>query len=349
MRFHGGDLAAAARRFGVPKEDWLDLSTGINPRPWPIPAVPARIWSRLPHLRDELRAAARDYYGCESLLAVSGSQAAIQALPRIIPGNGAVALPRVGYREHLLAWQAGGREVRLYDYEDIEGIVDDPAVTVMVLLNPNNPGCQSIAPERVDRWLERLRRRAATLVIDEAFMDATPQFSMAGRVCDDALIVLRSVGKFFGLAGLRLGFVLADGTHCEALDRELGPWAVNGPAEWLGIRALSDCDWHGRTRTWLREQANCYRAYLQEALRGEALGIDHTCLFVTLTMPRTAARFWYEDLGRTGILIRLLDLDGNHALLRFGLPADADQWRRLRTAVDRIASARNVSVESGGE
>ena len=349
MRFHGGDLAAAVRRFGAPTEDWLDLSTGINPRPWPVPAVPARIWSRLPCMQEELRTAAQGYYGCESLLAVSGSQAAIQAIPRIFPDNGAVALPRIGYREHLFAWQASGREIRLYDYGDLEEIIEDPAIGVVVLLNPNNPGCQIIAPERLDDWLARLRRRAAALVIDEAFMDATPQFSMAHRVSDGSLTILRSAGKFFGLAGIRLGFVLAGQVTCTALERELGPWAVNGPAQWLGIRALQDSDWHMRTRAWLRGQADRFCAYLQEAFGAQASGIDHTCLFVTLTLSRPEAQFWYENLGRSGILIRLLDLDEGLALLRFGLPADADQWSRLQTALDRISDIRDAAAEAGGK
>ena len=332
---HGGDLALATRNFGIPKEDWLDLSTGINPRPWPVPAVPARVWSRLPWLEEELLAAARDYYGCTSVTAVPGTQGAIQALPSFFPARGRVAIPHTGYREHLRAWQAAGHGIRMYRDEELDALAEDPEIRVLLLINPNNPGCQLLPPERIQGWLKVLRGRGAVLVIDEAFMDVLPQYSIARPVQEDSLIILRSIGKFFGLAGLRLGFVIADPARCAVLRDKLGPWAVNGPAQWLGARALADRAWQQEARDWLQSQAVLLRDCLAKVFSGANATIRHTPLFVTVTLPVPVAESWSQHMGRCGILIRLIEGDGDSAILRFGLPVDAGQLLHLQSALAR--------------
>lgn len=341
---HGGDLAAAARRFGISKSDWLDLSTGINPRPWPVPELPAEIWSRLPHMTEELMEVARAYYGCDSLLAVPGSQFAIQALPELYPEGTTVAIPVIGYQEHPAAWQDRGHAVHLYTGENLETIIDDADINVIVLINPNNPGCQLVSRERIENWLARLQQRGAALIIDEAFMDTTPQHSLAALVTQYDLIILRSVGKFFGLAGVRLGFVLAGLEQCASLQDKLGPWAVSGPAQWVGLHALADRNWQVENREWLFLQSRRLKEYLQEKFNAGNVTINNTPLFVTLNLPTEMARDYYQQLGAKGILVRLIEHDQQRASLRFGLLRDEQQWRRLQQAMERITVAAERST-----
>ena len=68
MLEHGGRLRVAARRFGIPLSDWVDLSTGINPQPYPVPPLAPEVWLRLPETDDGLEAAAARYYGNPLLL-----------------------------------------------------------------------------------------------------------------------------------------------------------------------------------------------------------------------------------------------------------------------------------------
>ena len=186
-------MREAARRYGIPRADWLDLSTGIAPWPYPLPPVPAEVWQRLPEAGDGLEAAARDYYGAAHLLPLPGSQAAIQALPRLLP-PARVAMPEPIYNEHPAAWQSAGH-TRVGWAEPAD---------YAVVCNPSNPTGQRFGR---DALLDRARQ-VRLLVVDEAFIDATPDESLIG--CDvDNIVVLRSLGKFFGLAGARVGFAYA--------------------------------------------------------------------------------------------------------------------------------------------
>jgi cobalamin biosynthetic protein CobC len=133
---HGGRLREAARRYGIPLDAWLDLSTGINPRPWPVPPLPPSAWSRLPEGDDSLETAARAYYGTDLLLPVAGSQAAIQALPPLrTPGRVGIITP--GYAEHARAWWRAGHEVVGVPVEALGNTVRQ--VDVLVVIHPNNP------------------------------------------------------------------------------------------------------------------------------------------------------------------------------------------------------------------
>ena len=208
MLEHGGRLRAAAQRYGIAVADWLDLSTGIAPYGWPLPPIPADAWQRLPEQDDGLEALARDYYGAAALLPVAGSQAAIQALPRLRRPGLRVGVVSPAYAEHALAWRREGHLVQ----ELSEGTVerDLEYFDLLLVINPNNPSGRLIERQRLLGWHARLAERGGWLVVDEAFMDCTPQHSLAADSQRPGLIVLRSFGKFFGLAGTRLGFVLAE-------------------------------------------------------------------------------------------------------------------------------------------
>jgi cobalamin biosynthetic protein CobC len=307
---HGGRIHAAARRWGIPRAEWLDLSTGIAPWPHPLPAMPAEVWQRLPEEDDGLEEAARACYGADHLLALPGSQAAIQTLPRLVP-PGRVAMPTPLYAEHPAAWQAAGH-----------ALVDWHAPSdYAVLCNPNNPTGE---PHARAAMLERARA-VKLLVVDEAFIDAEPGDSLTACAADN-IVVLRSLGKFFGLAGARLGFAIAAPDLLERLRASLGPWAVSHPARWAARQALADRDWQAAQRERLVAAAR----RLADVLT--CLGAPTGCaLFQYVATPRAAEL--HEALARRGILARRFDAP---PALRFGLPGNEDQWRRLEDALDSL-------------
>jgi L-threonine-O-3-phosphate decarboxylase len=317
---HGGGLLAAARHYGIAPDEWLDLSTGINPRGYRLPRVPAAAWQRLPQDDDGLVGIAARYYGCDALLPVAGSQAAIQALPRLHP-PGRVALLAPMYAEHAQAWRRAGHSVRELT---TDALLDASNADVVVLANPNNPTGARFAPRDLLALHARLPA-GGWLVVDEAFIDATPEASLAPHCPRPGLIVLRSLGKFFGLAGARVGFVLAWPALLEALSAELGPWALAGPARWAAELALADQVWIDHTRERLARDS----AHLAHLLTAHGLQPTGGCaLFQWVRSERAAAL--HEALAGRRVLTRLFDAPTS---LRFGLPGAVANWRRLDRAL----------------
>jgi cobalamin biosynthetic protein CobC len=232
MLEHGGRLRAAAQQYGIALPDWLDLSTGLAPWPFAFPTVPASVWQRLPEDDDGLAAQAAQRYHAQSVLPVAGAQAAIQQLPQLRHAGSRVGLLTPCYAEHSQAWQRAGHQVLELQDDAVENALK--GLDVLLLVNPNNPTCRVFAPQQLLDWHARLAARGGWLVVDEAFIDATPELSLAAHSHLPGLIVLRSFGKFYGLAGLRLGFVLAEPSLLNELHEGLGPWAVSGPARWVG-------------------------------------------------------------------------------------------------------------------
>jgi cobalamin biosynthetic protein CobC len=322
MLEHGGRVREAAARFGSPPEGWLDLSTGINPNGWPVPSLPGICWGRLPEANDGLEAAAGRYYGAPSLLPVAGSQAAIQALPGLrARSRVGVAVPTYG--EHAPSWRRAGHDVVELAPAAIDGALD--GVDVLVIVNPNNPTGERYAAAQLLAWRTALACRGGWLVVDEAFADAVPEDSLAAASALPGLVVLRSLGKFFGLAGIRVGFVLAQADLLNALDERLGPWAVAHPSRQVAMLALADDGWHRSACRQLAKGSERLAALLSACHLAPG---GATPLYVWVPTPAAGALF--EFLARRGILARLFAAEGG---LRFGLPGDEAQWRRLETAL----------------
>jgi cobalamin biosynthetic protein CobC len=338
MLEHGGRLRGAVAKYGIEEADWLDLSSGISPWSWPIPPIPESAWARLPETDDGLESAARLYYGAPDLLPVAGSQAAIQALPRLRQAGKAGVLSPC-YAEHAEAWRSNGFVVREVLEHEVERFID--ALDVLVVVNPNNPTGLSLTPERLLEWHARLAQRGGWLVVDEAFMDNTPQLSLAAETQRPGLIVLRSFGKFFGLAGVRLGFVLAESRFLKVLARQIGPWSVSGPTRILGQACLDDVEGH-RVQRKRTEHAS---QRLVELLTRHGFAPQGGCaLFQWLITPLAAEL--HEFCAQRGILLRIfrnsgaVDNQGAHDSLRFGLPREAADWQRLEQALSEFSRGR---------
>lgn len=318
---HGGDLAAARRRFPEAPAPWIDLSTGINPHAYPFAPPPADAFARLPEADAAagLERAAAEAYGLESaddIVAAPGAQALIQLLPRLLPGR-RVGVLAPTYAEHAAAWRRAGREVVLC------GAVEElAACDIGVIVNPNNPDGRVVAPEALTTLARRIR-----LVVDESFVDFTPEASFAQAAPDAGAIVLRSFGKAYGLAGVRLGFAIAPPDICARLGDELGPWAVSGPAIAIGTQALADAAW----RTTMREKLAREAARLDALLTAAGFEIvGGTRLFRLAAHPRAQALA--DALGRAGFHVRRFAERSDR--LRFGLPPEGG-WARLEDALGR--------------
>jgi len=328
MLEHGGKLRHAARQYGIAEADWLDLSTGINPNGWPVPVVPNDIWQRLPQDDDDLHTAAQTYYGTSQLLAVAGSQAAIQALPMLRPPS-QVALVAPSYAEHAHAWQHHGHQVISAPAAEI--LQAGTTAQVVVIVNPNNPTGKLFGMDELLHLHAQLAARDGWLVVDEAFIDATPEHSLASICPRPGLIVLRSLGKFFGLAGARVGFVLAEENILQPLAELLGPWTIAAPSRHAATLALRDMAWQDATRKALPLAAQ----RLMDLLSAHGLSpTGGTGLFQWVCCADAASV--HEQLARQGILTRLFDAPSS---VRFGLPRDEAQWARLAEALKAIQSA----------
>lgn len=322
MLEHGGRLRKAALDYGIAEADWLDLSSGLAPWSFPIPEIPLRAWARLPETDDGLEQAACDYYGAAQVLPVAGSQMAIQLLPRLRRA-GKVGVLSPCYAEHAEAWRRSGYIVREVLEQEVEFFLD--SLDVLVVVNPNNPTGLSLTPARLLDWHARLAQRGGWLVVDEAFMDNTPQLSLAPYAHQVGLVVLRSFGKFFGLAGVRLGFVLAERKLLKLLAEQVGPWAVSGPTRVLGTACLQDTEGHARQRIRSDEASERLAALLTRCGFAPQGGC---ALFQWLITEHAEAL--HEFLARRGILLRLFS---HNSSVRFGLPADAAQELRLEQAL----------------
>lgn len=322
MLEHGGQLRKAAERYGIPLEQWLDLSTGINPHSYTPPQIPLDVWTHLPQEQDGLEQAVAAYYGTAELLPVSGSQAAIQALPRL-RARSRVGVLHPGYAEHAHAWRNAGHEVVAVDASDVR--LND--LDVLVLMNPNNPTGVTFTHEQLHGWHALLAQRGGWLIVDEAFIDATPQASIVMAQIPQGIIVLRSLGKFFGLAGARVGFVAAHVSLLEPLRELFGPWNLTGPSRFVAQAALRDVAWQAATRT--RLQQDCVR--LMQLLRDAGFPPSGGCVLFQWIVSERAADL-HQRLAQRGILTRLFDEPHS---LRFGLPCSETDWQRLHDALEQ--------------
>lgn len=321
QRDHGGDIDRAKQTYGG--ADWIDLSTGINRRPYRLPPLSPDIWQALPteSARRELITAAARWFGCapNQLLPMAGASAAIQLLPRVLPrvlprGHAAVISP--SYNEHAASLRAAGWQVR--DVPDTDAM---QGADLAVVVNPNNPDGRDWSTAE----LRDLAGRVGHLIVDESFADARPDLSLASDVPENTTI-LRSFGKFWGLAGLRLGFVIAAPDLLARLQEQAGPWAVNGPALQIGTQAMADAAWADATVVYLSEAA---LRLDRLALRRDWRLIGGTHLFRTYDTADAAAA--QSDLARAQIWTRRFPY--STGWLRMGIPGDAAEWDRVTAAM----------------
>ena len=332
MRDHGGNLDEAMAGFGGTAADWIDLSTGINRQPWPVPPLPPEAWTALPTRRAlaGLIAAAREAWGTEApMAALAGAQAAIQLIPGLAaPGRARVLAPT--YNEHAAALRTAGWAV-----EEVTRPEELAGADLAVLVNPNNPDGRITAPEDLLALLPKVGR----LVVDESFADPEPATSLAAACGQLGLIVLRSFGKFWGLAGLRLGFAIGPAADIAALAERAGPWAVSGPALEIGRRALSDRAWAEATRKRLAGEAPRLDALV--AASGWVL-VGGTGLFRLYRTPEGAAA--QARLARHRIWSRTFPARPDW--LRLGLPGSEAEWDRLAEALKGPETFASAEAEA---
>jgi cobalamin biosynthetic protein CobC len=320
MREHGGNLDQAQQRFGGRAEDWIDLSTGINRLPYPVGEVSSRAWSALPS-RAEIEAlhqAARHAYRTSAaVVALGGAQAAIQLLPQLAPpGRARILAPT--YNEYAGVLSAAGWEVQeVGDFDALAG------ADLAIVVNPNNPDGRCHPP----RDLLTLLPRVGRLVVDESFADVAPQLSLASGD-RPGLLILRSFGKFYGLAGLRLGFALGNSSDIARVAAISGPWPVSGAAIAIGCRALRDDAWAEATSARLAR--DCVRLDGMVQSQGWTL-VGGTQLFRLYETPDAPAA--QEKLARRHIWSRVFAREPTW--LRLGLPGGESEWTRLAEALAR--------------
>ncbi len=315
---HGGDLGEVMRRFADAPRPWLDLSTGINPVPYPVGTLPDDAWSRLPsrEAKQALIAAAARRYGVDdpsTIVAAPGTQSLIQLLPRLLSAEGIVIVGPT-YEEHEVSWRRHGHQVTV-----VPELTQAALTDAVVIVNPDNP---------TGRLVEAnvLRRHRGTMVVDESFTDfLSPTTSLAGDLPKNA-IVLRSFGKAYGLAGLRLGFAIAGPDVAATLREWLGPWAVSGPAMAIGRTALADDLWLEASATRLARDSERLDALLAAA---HFTVLGGTPLFRWVRHEHAPAMV--QQLARHGIHVRSFFLQPDR--LRFGLPGNEKDFQRLATAL----------------
>lgn len=320
MREHGGNLDHARQRFGGRADDWIDLSTGINRLPYPVGEISAHHWQALPSRSeiDALHRAARHAYGTAApVVAMGGAQAAIQLLPQLAPGGRARIFAPI-YNEYAPVLSAAGWEVEeVWELDALAG------ADLAIVVNPNNPDGRRHAPKDLLALLPRVGR----LVIDESFVDAVPELSLASEAGRPGLLILRSFGKFYGLAGLRLGFALGNAADIGKLAAMSGPWPVSGAAIAIGCRALRDDAWAKATSARLAR--DCVRLDEMVQSQGWQL-IGGAPLFRLYETPGALAA--QQKLAQGQIWSRVFAQ--NPTWLRLGLPGIEAEWTRLAEVLD---------------
>jgi len=328
---HGGRLCVARSLFPDAPQPWIDLSTGINPSSYPAPRASARERSRLPEPTEiaKLEAVAAAAFGVDDparVVATAGTESALRLLPYLLKTTSAVVAGPT-YGSHADAWTRAGVETSVVG--DAELPTRAAANTVMTVVSPNNPDGRVLGQAQLQPLHDSLQANDGVLIVDEAFADLEPVHSvaaLAGTARAPRMIVLRSFGKFYGLAGVRLGFVIASTALATQLRRMLGDWPVSVDALRAGLAAYADEAWATKTRQRLHRAAHRLDKLL---ISGGMTIVGGTSLYRLARAQNARARF--TQLLSHGILVRPFDYDST--LLRFGLPHGATDWRRVANAL----------------
>lgn len=326
---HGGRLDAAVTKYGGDREDWLDLSTGINPSAYPLPEISNESWQRLPDevAQSELITAAKKYYQVPEevkLVPANGTQAIIQNLPYLLKQKN-IAIISPTYEEHRYSWKKAGRNVlKAKSLNDAVGMAE-----VVIVVNPNNPTAETYQRDELLEVARKLEQKSGFLIVDEAFGDCAPELSVVPQMCEN-IIVLRSFGKFFGLAGLRLGFAICVEAIADELLLRQGPWSVSGPALIIGADALANAQWVSNMRLQIRQNAKD-QVEVIEACGLQLIG--NAGLF--MEFEHHNATGIHEALLQEHILVR--QFADRSTRLRFGLCENMEQLERLAWVLKKNA------------
>lgn len=380
---HGGDIVSAAARYGIAEGEWIDLSTGINPYSYPVPVMDGRYFQQLPYQNADFKKTVTHYYGSDQFIACNGTQQVIDILPRLLPAL-PVLLPEIGYQEHQKSWaivEGASRDVNsIYFYpatdqrlaiKRIELELEKGVPFHLVVINPNNPTGLMFSVEQIFDWAARLPK-GGFLIIDEAFIDLYPEQSVLsdydGFKRLSNLLVLRSFGKFFGLAGLRLGFLFGPEALLRSLSDHIGPWSVNGPAQAVATAALNDQQWQQRTReriqinqevtlslfspllariATLPGTASPVRDPSSSGCDGLAGLMQASCgLFNSCWIHVEQAKAMYDFFAQRGVLLRIIEMDEcftenrkGFCLLRIGIID-----KESRSVIERLQQVINAFI-----
>lgn len=340
---HGGALHEASEFYRIPTSDWLDLSTGINPNGYPINSEIIKecilAAKRLPELTSGLAKAVQHYYGNHAWVIGNGSQGIIQSLPSVMQQNqwlskqSKIGLLRSSYSEHKSTWQR--HAYTPLEFDSISELIDrsdDFDLEMAVIVHPNNPTSEQVSLNTLESFIRLSQKRQRWLVIDEAYIDATPDESVLALSDLSYCVVLRSLGKFFGVPGWRVGFAFGDPEVIESLETCLGPWSVSSPALKVAEECLLDEEWQIRTLDELLEKEKRMRELLQPMLQDLTLEVDSIPLFVTIMFPEESKALWfYQFAAARGVLLRYFPKD---SLVRLGFPGDEQGWLRLALVLE---------------
>lgn len=318
---HGGRSDLARAQFGG--KDWLDLSTGISPWAYPI-TLTAEALSRLPSPDDRalLEARGAACFGSDPAhtVAVPGSDTGLRLVGHLLASARAAAVVP-GYGGHVAMWPGEAQSVVGTTPALMAAAQERDAI---ILARPGNPGGEVFSEDLLHALARQLAERSGWLIVDEAFADADPAASLASKDWPN-LIIMRSFGKFAGLAGLRLGFVIAPPVIVHRLHALLGDWPISGPALAAGLACYADTAWQAEQRR--RLEATGHR--LDEVLLSAGLAIT-ACTPFFRTCQIDGAWGLFEHLARCAILTR--PFADNPRCLRIGLPADNEDLQRLAQA-----------------
>jgi histidinol-phosphate/aromatic aminotransferase/cobyric acid decarboxylase-like protein len=327
---HGGDAAP----------DALDFSTGISPLAPPEAVLRAFREARLdryPHptarpLALEL-ARAHDR-GVDEIVAGAGSVELIWALARAFVGPGRTALVAApAFGEYAQAVRAsGGRvvEVRAAELEphreaDLLRALDEARPELAFLCRPSNPCLHALSAETIDALARRAPR--TLFVVDEAYL---PLFDgVAPIAARKNVAVMRSLTKVFALAGLRVGYLVAEAPIARAVQAALPPWNVSAPAQAAGIEAVRALDTAPSVR---REVARLRRA-LSQTLVEARVPVDAEGGPFVLARVGDATRV-ATALAARGLRVRDCTSFGLPAHLRLGARPEAEQARLVPALVE---------------
>ncbi|QXE86049.1 threonine-phosphate decarboxylase CobD [Geomonas nitrogeniifigens] len=318
---HGGNVFAVARNLGLAPERIIDFSASINPlgmAPGVREALTASL-DRLLHYPDkgaaELKQALAAYHGVEpSQIAVAnGSTELIHLLPRTFQGKKALVVAPA-FAEYALALERAGWQIEYFTLSPADDFALDVAALaqrvadgydMLFLCNPGNPA-GNLQPLREIAGVVDLCRESGTfLVLDEAFIDFCEEESAKHLVVrNPRAVLLRSMTKFFGIPGLRLGYAIAAAETVAEIAAQQDPWSVNTAAQVAGIASLADQDYCRRTRSYVDEERARLAAALADVPGLKVFPGRANYLLVRILRAGVSAGQLREALLAKGMMIR---------------------------------------------